>query len=43
MTLSPASPGAIDRDDGDGDNDDGGGGDEDNDNHDLITSLLRFC
>ena len=41
MTLSPASSGAIDRDDGD---DDGGGGDdEDNDNHDLITSLLRFC
>ena len=43
MTLSPASSGAIDRDDGDGDNDDGGGGDEDNDNHDVITSLLRFC
>ena len=41
MTLSPASSGVVDRDDGD---DDGGGGDdEDNDNHDLITSLLRFC
>ena len=43
MTLSPASSGAVDRDDGDDDDDDGGGDDEDNDNHDLITSLLRFC
>ena len=43
MTLSPASSGAVDRDDGDGDDDDGGGDDEDNDNHDLITSLLKFC
>ena len=41
MTLSPASSGAVDPDDGD--DDDGGGDDEDNDNHDLITSLLRFC
>ena len=42
MTLSPASSGAVDPDDGDAD-DDGGGDDGDNDNHDLITSLLRFC
>ena len=41
MTLSPASSGALDHDDGD--DDDGDGDDEDNDNHDLITSLLRFC
>ena len=33
MTLSPASSGAIDRDDGDGDNDDGDDyGDSDGDN-----------
>ena len=43
MTLSPASSGAVDRDDGDDDDDDGGGDGEDNDNHDVITSLLRFC